>query len=280
MEYAIKSLEITGLNAALGINKIPEKLENTAKGYTNPEEYFNIFKNSELLGEDEYKWYRDNVITMFDDHDMVTQGNNKSRFCADKNTAPLLLNAVFLNLMSHGIPCIYYGTEQCFDGAGERDKYVREAMFGGKFGAFRSQGKHFFNQENMIFKEMSKLSSLKSEHIALRQGRQYLREVSYDGSSFEIPHKISEDRHTGIIGWSKIFSQVEFILAINCDMEKDREVSVGIDETLHENDTKFECIYSSDNKNVGSKTEVNEISGRKTLTITVPKSGCVIYEQK
>jgi glycosidase len=280
MEYAIKSMEITGLNAALGINKIPEKLENTAKGYTNPEEFFDIFKNSELLGEDEYKWYRDNVITMFDDHDMVAQGNNKSRFCSDKKTAPLLLNAVFINLMTHGIPCIYYGTEQCFDGAGDSDKYVREAMFGGKFGAFRSQGKHFFDQDNRIYKETAKLADLRSEFIGLRQGRQYLREVSYDGKSFEIPHMISSDRHTGVVVWSRIFNQVEFVLAVNCDMENDREAAVVIDQSLHQIDDEFECIYSSAEEDQIGAIKVNELAGSKSLNIKVPKSGCVIFRQK
>ena len=49
-----------------------------------------------------------------------------------------------------GIPCIYYGAEQLFDGAGGgdgADRYIRETMFGGEFGAFRSKQRHFFRED-------------------------------------------------------------------------------------------------------------------------------------
>ena len=36
----------TGIDAALGINKIPDKLEQTAKGYINPGDFFNLFKKA------------------------------------------------------------------------------------------------------------------------------------------------------------------------------------------------------------------------------------------
>ena len=47
---------------------------------------------------------------------------------------PLALAALALNVTTLGIPCIYYGSEQGFDGAGGNDRYIREAMFGGDFG--------------------------------------------------------------------------------------------------------------------------------------------------
>ncbi len=76
--------EQTGLNAALGINKIPENLENVAKGYYSAENYFYIFTNSNMLNEGKHQWYHKNVITMFDDHDMVYQQQSQARFAADK----------------------------------------------------------------------------------------------------------------------------------------------------------------------------------------------------
>ena len=48
----------------------------------------------------------------------------------------MLLNALALNATTLGIPCIYYGTEQGFDGAGDNDRFIRESMFGGTFGRF------------------------------------------------------------------------------------------------------------------------------------------------
>jgi len=77
MEFAKMICENTGLDAALGINKIPENLENTAKGYYSAENYFTIFTNSEVLAEGKHQWYHKNVITMFDDHDMVYKQHHK-----------------------------------------------------------------------------------------------------------------------------------------------------------------------------------------------------------
>lgn len=277
MEFAIETLRKTGLDAALGINRIPEKLENAAKGYVDPDEFFTIFTNSELFGDDEYKWYKDNVITMFDDHDMVIQSGDKSRFCADRTTAQLLLNALFLNLMSPGIPCIYYGTEQNFDGSGNSDKYVREAMFESTFGAFRSIHRNFFNEVNPIFVALSKMIQLRKEFIVLRQGRMYQREVSYDGLHFELPHKLGSERHTGIIAWSRIMSQEEILCAINCDLENDRTVYVIIDRDLNEEYGVFTCIFSSDNRMVEQKIKVECMENSLALKVTIPKSGYVAF---
>ncbi|MDR8392390.1 alpha-amylase family glycosyl hydrolase [Aliifodinibius sp. S!AR15-10] len=278
-EFAIETLDKTGVDAALGINQIPEKLENVAKGYLNPVDFFDLFKNSELLGEDEYRWYKDNVVVMFDDHDMVAQTGH-SRFCADKKTAPLLLNALFLNLMSPGIPCIYYGTEQGFDGSGDHDKYVRETMFEGKFGAFRTVNRHFFNVHNPIFRELSKMIKIRKENLTLRQGRVYQRAVSYKGVEFELPHKLDETRHTGVIVWSRIFSTEEIVLACNCDLENDRNIYVVIDSGLHMPGSVFECIYSTESSQESHEVEVEELVGKNVIRFRVPRSGSVAYRNK
>ena len=277
MDFAIETMEKTGVDAALGINKVPDKLENVAKGYLDPDEFFFIFKNSELLGEDETKWYKDNVVTMFDDHDMIIQGGQKARFCADKETAPLLLNALFLNLMSPGIPCLYYGTEQGFDGSGDSDKYVRETMFDGKFGAFRTMDRHFFNTENSLFQQLSRIIQIRKDNIALKQGRLYQREISYDHENFELPHKMGDGRHTGVVVWSRIFSQEEFLMAMNCSLDEEQKISAVVDGNLHEVRDQFECIYSSDSNQIGEQVEVVESDHKKVLQISIPRAGCVVF---
>lgn len=280
LEFSVDLMNKTGLDAALGINKIPDKLEQAAKGYINPGEFFDLFKNSEILEDEQYKWYKDKVVTSFDDHDMVTLQKQKSRFCADKSSEKLLLNALFLNLMSPGIPCIYYGTEQSFDGNGDSDKYVREDMFAGPFGAFRSKGKHFFNEDFPVYVELKKMIQIRNDRITLRQGRMYYREVSYDGRVFEFPHKISNNRFSGVFSWSRIFSLDETVLAINCDMEKTRSVDVLIDKELHKNSETFECIYSSDSEQISELINVVTIDEKNTLHITIPRHGCAIYSKK
>ncbi len=175
---AYETLELTGLSAALGINDIPDRLEYLVKGYRNPNDYFSLFRNSELVHKDSHVWFRDKVVTTFDDHDQVRKGDRKARFCADRNASKVVLNVLALNALTLGIPCIYYGSEQCFDGRGGNDRYIREAMFGGEFGAFRTRGVHFFDEDNRVYQELAKILDIRKQNILLRRGRQYLREIS------------------------------------------------------------------------------------------------------
>ncbi|MEZ4519720.1 MAG: hypothetical protein R3C44_23800 [Chloroflexota bacterium] len=65
------------MDAALGINDIPDKLEYLVKGYRHAYECFNLFRNSELVGKGSNLWFKDKVVTMFDDHDQVRKGKQK-----------------------------------------------------------------------------------------------------------------------------------------------------------------------------------------------------------
>ncbi len=279
MEFARNLMNQTGLSAALGINEIPKNLEEVAKGYRPASDYFSIFTNFELLGEKEYKWYQDNIITMFDDHDMVYQDDHKERFAADKTTAPLLENAIFLNLFTAGIPCIYYGTEQAFDGSGDDAHYVRESMFGGDFGAFRSQDRSFFDQEYHTYRTMSALTELRKGHMSLKTGRQYLREVAGEDEDFHWPGS-DNGRCNEVVGWSRIFSQEEYLLAINCNLENDLTVKIMIDSDLQEPGEEFICIYSSRDEFIDSTSEVQELDPENYfLEVTVPAAGQAIYKK-
>jgi glycosidase len=115
------TLNTTRLNASLGIDEIPDKLEYMVNGYRNPVEYFSLFRNSLLIIKDSHTWFNDKVATMLDDHDQVRKGEDRARFCADPDAAIVIINALALNAMTVGIACINYGSEQCFDGNGKGD---------------------------------------------------------------------------------------------------------------------------------------------------------------
>lgn len=281
MDFAINTLKKTGLDAALGINNIPEAMEKVAKGYEGPEVYFNIFSNSEILGDKENLWYKDKVVTMFDDHDMVSQeGEMKQRFSADKSSQSLLLNCLFLNVFTSGIPCIYYGTEQGFDGCGPSDKYIRENMFGKNFGAFRTQNRHFFDKKNSTYIELSRILDIREKYISLKHGRQFLREISRDNSEFHYPKKIGEERITSVVSWSKIFNDEEFVLAINTDSGGSQEVCVKIDQNINAKDEAYEYIYSDNKALIGQSILVELVDGIKCLKINISKSGRVLLKLK
>ncbi len=278
-ERAYNTLEETGVDAALGIDDVQDKLEYLAKGYRNPADYFDLFRNSLLVQKDSHVWFRDKVVTMFNDHDMIRQGQNKARFCAREQGTRLLMAALGLNVGSMGIPCIYYGTEQGFDGEGSgdgSDRYIREAMFGGSFGAFRSRNRHFFNERHPMYLELSKVLKLRKAEPALRRGRQYLRQISGDGINFGLPCMIGAQIRS-VVPWSRLFNDEELLLAVNTDPDRDSAAWVTIDASLHQAGEQLTCMYSTAGAQLNKAVQV-ECKNGKAVYLSVPPGGFVIYK--
>ena len=82
-EKAWEVVQQTGLDAALGIDDVPGKLERMVCGLGNPEDYFSVFQNWILDDMRQHRWYRNKVVTLVDDHDQVRKGGSKMRFCGD-----------------------------------------------------------------------------------------------------------------------------------------------------------------------------------------------------
>ena len=78
------------MDAALGLADIEDKLEMDTGGYRNLTEYFDLFRNSLLVGKDSHTWFRDKVVTSYDDHDQVRKGDAKARFAptSSASTSP------------------------------------------------------------------------------------------------------------------------------------------------------------------------------------------------
>ena len=180
-------------------------------------------------------------------------------------------------MFSPGIPCLYYGTDQAFDGSGGRDIYIREAMFGGKFGAFRSMGRHFFNTSTVLYREIARLLEIRAGHICLRQGRTYHRDLLSGGGSGTGSRN---GRYRGLIAWSRILSDIEVVVVINCSLRKKHKALVGIDDSLHENGDLFHCIYRSYSKPKQGDTAVRLKAGRKCIHVEVPAYGCSVYANR
>lgn len=283
-ERAFDTVEATGLDAALGIADVQLKLEGMMKGETDPEEYFNLFRNSLLMGKESHIWFKNKVVTMINDHDQVCKGEHKARFCAADNGDRLALGALALNAMTLGIPCIYYGTEQRFDGRGDgdgADRYIRESMFGGPFGAFRTKERHFFDESIDLFRELAEILKLREERLVLRRGRQYLREISGDGINFGWPRKLGE-RLLSLVAWSRILDKTEMLLAVNTDPERARKAWVLVDTGLHPVGSRLTCLYST--KHADERTLVLTVQKKgaageiAAVELEVPAAGFVVYE--
>jgi glycosidase len=276
-EFAFDRLEVTGLDAALGISDERVKMTGLVKGELDPAEYFDLFRNSLLVRKDSHVWFRDKIVTSVDDHDHVDQGGRKHRFSAG-GFAKLAVPVLALNATTLGIPCIYYGTEQCLDGEGggeSADRYIREAMFGGEFGAFRSRARHVFNEDHPVYRELARIHEVRRSHLPLRRGRQFLRQISGNGREWEFPHRLG-GRLRSIVAWSRIFNEDEVLCAINTDPDQATTAFVTIDNDLHAARDRLTCLYSSDATEIGGSVDVEARNG-KAIVLTVPPGGFVVY---
>jgi len=280
-ERAFDTLEATGLDAVLGIDDIPDKLEYLVKGYRNPSDYFNLFRNSLLMNKDSHAWFRDKVVTLFDDHDQVRKGKRKARYCAKDQGSRTILAVMALNALTLGIPCVYYGSEQYFNGAGDteedgNDVFLRECMFGGPFGSMQSTGRHFFDEDSPAYVELAKILALRAGKLPLRRGRQYLRPISGNGVDFGLPEMQGGELRS-IVPWSRILDQQEILVAINTDVAATRVAWVTVDAGLHAEGDKLTCLYSTDPAQIGKRVGVEGRNGR-AVAVSVPAAGVVVYE--
>jgi glycosidase len=244
--HAWSMVDTTGLDAALGIEDIPGRLQSMVKGFAEPDEYFSLFRNSELDDHGDFAWFGQHVVTMFDDHDQIHKGNQKRRFCGTAEYRKLIFNALAVNLTTSGIPCIYYGTEQAFDSGGQpspNDVVLRENMFGGRFGGKCSKGAHFFDEDAPLFRAVSKLCALRRTWIALRRGRQYVHEISGDGIHFGPPVKFGDRLHT-LVSWSRVVADHEMLIVFNTDEINPHELYSTLNPNLRMVGEELRLLFS------------------------------------
>src|SRR6476620_1628742 len=67
------------------------------------------------------------------------------------------------------------------------DRYVRECMFGGEFGAFGTTGCHFFDPNHPTYVRIAAIARLRAREDyvgqCLRRGELYVRETRGDGEA-------------------------------------------------------------------------------------------------
>jgi glycosidase len=281
-EYAWEVVEKTGLDAALGIEDVPGKLERMVTGYADPVDYFSLFRNWELEGEAGRRWYRNQVVTLVDDHDQVRKGSAKCRFCADAQVRDLVFNVMAVQLTTMGIPCIYYGSEQGFDSGGRpsgSDIVLREAMFGGRFGGLCTQGRHFFNEDADLYRSLAALIELRKELLPLRRGRQALHHISGDGVTYGLPHRMGE-RMRSLVCWSRLFIDREVLVALNTDEANPVTAYSTVAPTFRAAGDEFHLIFWHASKSTAappSTLRVERRNGPLAVRITLPPAGFAMY---
>jgi alpha-amylase len=104
------------------------------------------------------------LVTFLDNHD---QPRFLSAGEANDNLARLKVALVFL-YTARGIPCLYYGTEQAFDG--KNDPFNREDMFSGQFEWGPSRGDNF-DMTHPLFQLVARLNNFRRLYPVLQTGR-------------------------------------------------------------------------------------------------------------
>jgi glycosidase len=103
------------------------------------------------------------LVTFLDNHD-------QPRFLSLKGASIDRLKMALVFLYSaRGVPCLYYGTEQAFNGG--KDPWDREDMFAGQFEWGPSSGDNF-NMTHPLFQFVAKLNNLRRLYPALQTGVQ------------------------------------------------------------------------------------------------------------
>jgi glycosidase len=182
-------------------------LEETIKGFLNPRELRDRYERFKTHYADhgEAGQY---FVTFVDNHDQMSRPYR--RFMHRNLFPSQAALAIGYLLTSLGVPCIYYGTEQGFDGGGDNDSYVRECMFGGKWGAFDSTERHVFKPSHPIYKRIAQIAAIRKSEPALCYGRQYFREISSNGTDFGHP---LDGKCT--LAFSRILDDTEVLMALN-----------------------------------------------------------------
>jgi glycosidase len=272
----------TGLDAALGIDDIPGKLEGMVTGHSNPADYFSVFRNWVLDESPGHRWYRNQVVTLVDDHDQVRKGGDKWRFCGDSRFRDLAFNVMAVQLTTMGIPCIYYGSEQGFDSGGRSngsDLVLRENMFGGRFGGLSTQGRHFFNEDGELYRALAALIDLRKKSLPLRRGRQVFHRISGDGVNFGRPHRLGE-RMRSLVSWSRLFTDREVLVAINTDEARPVTAYSTVAPTFRVEGDQLHLAFWHSPKVAEpppSSLTVERRSGHLAVRMTLPPAGFVIY---
>jgi hypothetical protein len=209
---------------------------------------------------------------VLDDHDHVY--GEKLRFAARALNDHQSAAAMAIQLLTLGIPCLYYGTEQGFAGPeeserqwlpgwGSHDRYLREAMFGPRFpraqgragvpgvggdgldhqlpgfGPFGTAGSHCFDPDYPLYLRTAAITAIRADFPVLRSGRQYLRPVSVFGEPF------GSARAGELFGWSRILVDEEALCVVNPNGSGSRGADVLVDAELNLPGSAFTVIMNS-----------------------------------
>lgn len=201
-------------------------LRDVLKGFAGPESLFNRLEaqRERALNRGEIGRY---LVSFLDNHDSFWQP--AGRFGSGAPDEQIIYGVGYL-LCALGTPCIYYGTEQGFEGKGG-DNEMREAMFDKQ-----STGQNLLNTECTIYQEIAKIAEVVKKTEELRFGRMYFRQIG-DGTHFGLPFGTSYT-----LAFSRILYSSEVLVAYNIS-DTARNDCVIIESTYHRLGDTLKFLY-------------------------------------
>jgi alpha-amylase len=162
------------------------------------------------------------LVNFMDNHDV-------SRFLYDFNDLPALHNALFYLLTMDGIPCIYYGTEQAYNGG--NDPANREDMWRVPFNDYyvlydangdvvprdkRDEAFVPFNTAHPTFNHIKRLTGLRKELKSLRRGD---FDVKWSGT------RTAQEQDAGIFAFERSYDGETTLVVLNVNPTEESETS-------------------------------------------------------
>ncbi len=252
-KYALEQGDLIGVDAALDF-PLFYKLTGVAKGFLKPAELVEMFEERKqvqkgmISSHSEASKY---FVTFLDNHDIYNrfccyQPNNSHQY---DNQVILALGCLF---SLQGIPCVYYGTEQGLDGAGDKPEAVREALWGKE---------NAFDRQHPFYQAIQKLIKVRNQEPALRYGRQYFRGISGDGINFGISYFPQ-----GVLAFSRILNDREVVVIANTNTQNQWQGYVLVDFTLNSVNSTYHVLFSNQFE-TGNQTSVIQKGSIRMLPV-------------
>jgi len=215
-----------GLNSVLDF-RLSRDLPWVLKGFREPQPLFGRLEaqSHRALNRGEVGRY---LVTFVDNHDAFWQPGG--RFASGAPDEQVIAALGYL-LCSLGTACIYYGTEQGFEGRGG-DNDIREAMFDKN-----TPGQNLLNADCTIYREIAKIAQVMRTTEPLRFGRMYFRQISGDGTHFGFPYGT-----TYTLAFSRILHGREVLVAYNVS-DQNRSDCVIVDASIHKAYDEMRFLY-------------------------------------
>lgn len=231
-------------------------LRDVLKGFADPKTLFNRLEaqRQRALNRGEIGRY---LVTFIDNHDSFWQ---PGRFGAGPVPDGQIIGAIGFLLCALGTPCIYYGTEQGFEGQGG-DNDIREAMFD-----IGNPGANLLNTECEIYKAVSQIAQVMRTTPHLRFGRMYYRQISGDGVHFGMPYGT-----TYTLAFSRLLWGTEVLVAYNVSGQT-RNDCVIVESTYYTNGSTKTFLYGG----VGSLPVQKTQDGTRFIQLNLAPNQFVI----